>query len=102
MHFALQSTGYLDKGHVSLHLTRSFVSYGKHRTALHFGLHIMVVDHRSGDVYAMKNFNTHQHKHAANQLVEFIRKLPRGLIVLGAAHSDWTRHTTSQLNQVLV
>ena len=102
MHFALQSTGFLDRGHLGLHQIKSFVSYGKHTTTRHYGLNIMVVDHRSGDLYAMKNFNTHVHKHAAGQMVSFIRKLPRGLIVLGAAHSDWTRHTTSQLNQVLV
>ena len=102
MHFALKSTGYLDKGRIPIEIVRSFIRYGEITTSPSFGISIMVVDHKSGDVYDMKSFHTYRHRSESHKMVRYIRRLPRGLIVLGVVHSDWTKHSTPELHRVLV
>ena len=94
--------GYLDRNCRARSQMKSFVRYGNTVTKLSYGLLIMVVDHMSGDVHDVKSFNTHHSRKESDRLTKYIRWLPRGMIVLGVVHSDWTAYSTPQLNTALV
>ena len=102
MHFTLKSIGFLDRGSIDLNVVKSFVRYGETATTHAFGITIMVVDHTTGDIRGMKSYGTFHHTSESDAMVNYIRTLPRGLIVLGVVHSSWTGKNTPTLNQVLV
>lgn len=100
LQFTLQSIGYLDK--IPSRPMTSYIKYGKVTMRAMLGFNFMVIDHSNGDIYSRGQFNTHDFSSASDQMLKFLRELPRGMIVLGVVLSGWTRYAAPSLHKILV
>lgn len=102
MQFVLRSTGSLDRMKLNLNTMKSYVLYNNEKPILSFGIMLLVIDHKNGRIYGRKAFNTHAVALDSDKMVAYVQQLPKGMILLAAAHADWTRKCSPQLKKVLV